>query len=98
MSRRAPRALGGALDGLLARVAPRSTLADVQRIWAGAVGDVIAGHAEPVSERDGTLTVACESGVWAQEIELLGPELAGQLNAVLGRPAVAGLRCRATRP
>jgi predicted nucleic acid-binding Zn ribbon protein len=33
-----------------------------------------------VSERNGTVTVECESGVWAHELELLGPDLTARLN------------------
>lgn len=97
MRRRAPRGLAPAIEQLLSRVAPQSTLADIQRVWEVAVGPALARRAEPVAERDGSLTVACESAVWAQEVELLGPELAEQLNGALGRPAISALRCRATR-
>jgi len=95
--RRAPRGLSHALEQLLTRAAPQSTLAEVQRVWEKAAGAVVAERAEPVAEREGTLTVACESSVWAQEIELMGPELAEQLNSALGRPAVKLVRCRATK-
>ena len=32
-------------------------------------------EAEPVSERDGIVTVACRSAVWAQELDLMTGEL-----------------------
>jgi len=41
------------------------------------------------------VTVACHSATWAQELDLLGPELLERLNAALaeaGSPAVARLR------
>ena len=44
----------------------------------------MAVAARPVSERDGVVTVACESGVWAQELELLGPDLLTRLETALG--------------
>lgn len=97
MRRRAPRGLAQALEHLVSRVAPQSTLGDIQRVWERTVGPELAQRAEPVAERDGTLTVACESAVWAQELELLGPELVGQLNSALGRPGISALRCRATK-
>ncbi|GAC1439996.1 MAG: hypothetical protein NVSMB51_18730 [Solirubrobacteraceae bacterium] len=96
MSRRAPRGLGVALEQLTARIAPRSTLAEVQRVWDEALGAGVAAHASPLSESGGVLMVGCESAVWAQELDLLGPQLVQQLNTALGRAALSGLRCRAT--
>ena len=96
MRRRAPRPIGTALGALLARLAPASTLAAVQDVWAAAVGETVAAAAEPVSERDGVLTVACAEAVWAHELDLMGPEVVGRINAALGRPALRALRCRAT--
>jgi predicted nucleic acid-binding Zn ribbon protein len=77
------------------RLAPQTTLAAVQRVWEQAVGGVVAAHAMPTGERDGTLVVTCESAVWAQELDLMGPELAGRLNAALGADLVRALRCQA---
>jgi predicted nucleic acid-binding Zn ribbon protein len=74
---------------------PATTLARVQGCWADAVGEVVSSEARPVSEREGVVSVACRSSVWAQELELLGPELLEKLNAALGEPAVAGLRFKA---
>ena len=39
------------------------------------------------------LTVTCASSVWAQELDLMGPELAERINAALGTDAVRALRC-----
>jgi predicted nucleic acid-binding Zn ribbon protein len=94
--RRAPRRVGDALETLLARLAPASTLAAVQEVWERAVGVVVAAEAAPIGERDGVLTVACAEAVWAHELDLMGPELVEQINAALGRPALRALRCRAT--
>jgi len=86
--------LAGAVDALAARVAPATLLADVQRIWPEVAGGLMAEQAEPVAEREGTVTLACSSSVWAQELELLGPGLVDAMNAALGAPRVTGLRCR----
>jgi predicted nucleic acid-binding Zn ribbon protein len=94
--RRAPRPLGEALSGLLARLAPATTLAAVQEVWEEAVGTVVAAEATPTSEREGVLGVLCTESVWAHELELMGPELVAQINAALGREAITALRCRAT--
>jgi predicted nucleic acid-binding Zn ribbon protein len=93
--RRAPRSLSFALDRVTAGLAPATLLARVQGCWADAVGEVVSSEAKPVSERDGVVTVACRSSVWAQELELLGPELMGKVNAALGDGAVAQLRFKA---
>jgi len=79
--------VGDALGDLTGRWRPASTLAAVQSAWAAVVGEAIANEAEPVSERDGVLTVSCRSAVWAQELDLMGPELVERLNReVAGGP------------
>jgi predicted nucleic acid-binding Zn ribbon protein len=95
MRRHEPRQLSHAIAALADRLAPQTTLADVQRVWVAAVGDVIAAQAEPTRERDGVLTVTCSSAVWAQELDLMGPELAQRLNAALGAETITALRCSA---
>jgi predicted nucleic acid-binding Zn ribbon protein len=97
--RSGPRPLGAVLPAVSLKVAPATTLARVQQHWAGAVGDAIAREAKPVAEREGTVTVACRSAVWAAELQLLAPDLVGRLNDALepsgaGRP-VSGLRVTA---
>ena len=98
MRRAAPRPLDAALADLRERLAPATPLADVQAAWAGAVGDAIAGQAQPVAERDGTVTVACRSSVWAQELDLMSLDVVARLNSRLGRDAVARLRCVTADP
>jgi predicted nucleic acid-binding Zn ribbon protein len=78
-----------------ARLEPATTLARVQGCWADAVGDLVSAEAQPVSERDGTVSVSCRSSVWAQELELLGPELVEKVNAALGDEALSRLRFEA---
>jgi predicted nucleic acid-binding Zn ribbon protein len=98
MRRRAPRPLAHALAGVTAALAPATTLARVQAHWNDVVGEGVGAESRPVSEHDGVVTVACRSSVWAQELELLGPELVERLNAELapggGRPVLAALRFR----
>ena len=98
MRRGAPRALALALAQVSAGLEPASVLARVQGCWAEAVGDLVSAEAQPVSEREGVVTVACRSSVWANELELLGPELLEKVNAALGEPAVAQLRFKAGDP
>jgi predicted nucleic acid-binding Zn ribbon protein len=102
MRRAGPRPLGPALEAVAASVAPATTLARAQRAWPGVAGEVVARAAEPVSEHAGVLTVACESSVWAQEIELLAGDLVERLNAAIagsdGPPPLRSLRVRTGRP
>jgi predicted nucleic acid-binding Zn ribbon protein len=92
MRRPGPRPLANALDNVLPDVAPATLLAQVQAAWKEVAGDRMAAAATPVSERDGVITVACESGVWAQELDLLAPELLVRLEAALGTRSVTRLR------
>jgi predicted nucleic acid-binding Zn ribbon protein len=77
-------------------VMPQTLLAEVQRAWPAVAGAQLAAVAEPVSERDGVVTVACGSAVWAQELDLLSERVVTALNDRLGRPAVHRLRALAT--
>ncbi|MEA2442220.1 MAG: hypothetical protein QOH76_3644 [Thermoleophilaceae bacterium] len=92
MRRRAPRSLAFALAQVSAGLEPATLLARVQGCWVETVGDVVSAEAEPLSEREGVVTVACRSSVWAEELKMLGPELREKLNAALGEAAVAELR------
>jgi predicted nucleic acid-binding Zn ribbon protein len=94
VSRRSPRPLALALDGLTEALAPATTLARVQQAWEQAVGPVIAAASLPTAERDGVLTVTCTESVWASELDLMGSQLVGRLNQELGAELVVKLRCR----
>ena len=93
--RLAPRPLSRALASLEERLAPLTPLAAVQRVWPEVVGEAIARQAEPVAERGGVVTVACRSAVWAQELDLMAPDLVQRLNSALGEARVSALRCTA---
>jgi predicted nucleic acid-binding Zn ribbon protein len=79
MRRLAPRPLGRALEGVIAQARPAGLLAAVQSAWPAVAGAALAAAATPTSERDGTVTVTCESGIWAHELELLGADLTARL-------------------
>lgn len=90
MRRRDLRPLAGALSEARGAAEPSSLLARVQRLWPDAVGEALAGEARPVSELSGTVTIACRSSVWAQELTYLGTDLAAKLNDRLAGPGHAG--------
>ena len=92
MRRLAPRPIGPALDRALSRARPAGLLAEVQSAWPAVAGAALAAAASPVSERGGTVTVECESAVCAQELELLGGDLAGRLDEAVSGGRVDRLR------
>jgi predicted nucleic acid-binding Zn ribbon protein len=95
--RPAPRPLGATLPAALAAVRPPTLLARVQAAWPEVAGTALASVTTPVSERDGVVTVACESAAWAQELEMLQRDLAERLSQLLGSgPAGSPRRLRFT--
>jgi predicted nucleic acid-binding Zn ribbon protein len=92
MRRLGPRPIAKALEGALPAARPAGLLAEVQSAWPGVAGASLAAAASPVSERAGTVTVACESAVWAQELELLGSDLARRLDEAVEGGRVERLR------
>ena len=94
--RRAPRKMESALTALADDLAPRTLLADVQRAWPGVVGASIADQADPTSERGGVVTISCSASVWAQELDLMAPQIIERLNQALPGRMIQRLRCVAT--
>jgi predicted nucleic acid-binding Zn ribbon protein len=92
-SPRGPRSLAETLGALADELRPDTLLADVQRIWSATVGEAIADQARPTAERAGVVTVSCAASVWAQELDLMAPQIIARLNAALGPDAVRRLRC-----
>ena len=85
--------MAGALEAIVERLAPETLLADVQRAWPEAVGALIAAQAQPTAERGGVVTISCSASVWAQELDLMAPQIVEQLNTALRRGRVGRLRC-----
>jgi predicted nucleic acid-binding Zn ribbon protein len=81
---------------LVDRMEPDTLLARVQRAWPAVVGEAIAAQATPTAARAGTVTISCRAAVWAQELDLMGPELVERLNAAVGDGLVAAIRCQST--
>jgi predicted nucleic acid-binding Zn ribbon protein len=91
--RAAPRSLQHALDDLSDELAPATLLGDVQRVWSATVGPSIAAQAQPTADRGGVVTISCAASVWAQELDLMAPQIIERLNAALGERSVQRLRC-----
>jgi predicted nucleic acid-binding Zn ribbon protein len=79
--RSALRPLSVALEQVARAAAPATLLARVQAAWPQVAGRAVAAAAAPVSDREGVVTVVCESAVWSGELELLAPDLLARLNA-----------------
>lgn len=94
--RRTPRSLQATLMDLADDLAPQTLLADVQRAWEPAVGATIAANAAPTAERGGVVTISCAASVWAQELDLMAPQIIQRLNEALSASRVVRLRCVAT--
>ncbi|HZE06014.1 MAG TPA: DUF721 domain-containing protein [Solirubrobacteraceae bacterium] len=94
--RRSPRSLQAALTALSDELAPQTVLAEIQRAWASVVGPSIAAQALPTAERAGVLTIACAASVWAQELDLMAPQIIARLNEAVTGGSISRLRCVAT--
>ena len=94
---RPPRPVSQAIAVLRGRLAPPTLLARTQARWAEAVGEAVAEQAEPVSERQGVITVACRSATWASELSLLGESLLERVNQSLAEGGDPGSRASALK-
>ena len=95
-SRRAPRPLTFAIEQIRDELAPETLLARVQLAWREVVGELVAAQATPTSERGGVLTISCAASVWAQELDLMAPDILERLNARLQTSQLTRLRCVST--
>jgi predicted nucleic acid-binding Zn ribbon protein len=96
--RRNPRQMTAAFGRLADELAPDTLLAEVQRAWPAVVGPSIAAEASPTAARGGVVTVSCSASVWAQELDLMAPQIVGRLNSALPKGGVSRLRCVAVAP
>lgn len=89
-----PRPAAEAFRSALRQAAPKTRLAAVQSVWEGVVGERVAAVAQPVSERQGEVTVACVDPVWVDELDLMRERLQQALCEQLGDAAPSSLRFR----
>jgi hypothetical protein len=88
-----PRPLGALVPALTRPAFKRKSPAGAQIMadWPALVGPALAAVSQPLRLSSGTLTLAC-SGPVAMELQHLAPQLAGRINAALGRVAVERFR------
>lgn len=91
---RDPQPLGRLASKLAAERGWKERLSDgaVFGRWAELVGAEVAEHAQPMSLRDGELTVQASSTAWATQLRLLQRELLVRISAGVGRGVVTKLR------
>lgn len=88
----APVSVGDIVGEVSRELAPPTVLAAVQAAWPRAAGPAAAAEASPVSERDGIVTIACHSAVWAQELEMLKEPLLAKLQPLVEPARIVGLK------
>lgn len=85
--------IGREVERELRRFGPAGEMAEILRVWATCVGDVIARNALPARvARDGTLHVATSSSTWSFELAQLEPTIRARLREALGETAPPSLR------
>jgi predicted nucleic acid-binding Zn ribbon protein len=92
-----PQPAGAALRAAIASSSPGTPLAAVQAVWHEAAGPSVAERAQPVAERDGVVSVSCESATWAQELDLMQEEVRDRVNSALAAAAPPGFEVHGLR-
>lgn len=91
--------IGTILGGLLKN---RHLVADMRRVmilslWERVVGELVAKKAWPERVDDGVLIIGVTTHAWAQELELLKPQILTRYRQLLGRAALKDVRFRVGR-
>jgi len=102
VGRRRKRAEPKELKDLVQKVYPSKEPDDVKAIrafgfWDKAVPASVAANARPVAFVRGTLIVHAATTVWAQEIDLLAPQLLASLKKLAPRSGVRRLKVKVGR-
>lgn len=95
---RDPRPIGETLDRVTRRLgAPRaSVLSTIFARWEDLVGADIAGHAKPVSLRDGVLVLAVDHPAWAAQLRFMTGDLTGRIQQATGSEEVVEIHLKVT--
>lgn len=91
---RDPQPLGRIASRMATQLGWRDNLANghVFGQWARLVGEEVAEHAEPVTLKDGELTVRATSTAWATQLRLLQRQLLTKIAAGVGHGVVKRMR------
>ncbi|MGC0366751.1 putative nucleic acid-binding Zn ribbon protein [Rhodococcus sp. 27YEA15] len=85
----------GALTGAVAKSrgwSPKVSEGTVLGRWPQVVGEDISAHAEPVSLRDGVLSISAESTAWATQLRMMQAQILAKIAAAVGDGVVKTLR------
>jgi len=72
--------------------------ADLEARWTDVVGGDVAAHAYLVSVRDGVITIAVDSPIWATGLRYLETALVERAAAIVGPGVVTSVRVRVGSP
>jgi predicted nucleic acid-binding Zn ribbon protein len=88
--------IGTILDTLAARMGIKKQIkkANVLNDWAEIVGPKIAAETRAEHVRGVILFVNCSNPVWAQQLELLKPEIMKKVRAAVGPGIIMDIRFR----
>ncbi len=91
---RDPQPLGRLMNRVASERGWNQRLTDGQVFgqWARLVGEEVAEHAQPVSLKDGELTVRASSTAWATQLRLLQGQLLTKIAAAVGHGVVKRMR------
>ena len=90
---RGPRPVGESLDRITRKLggANAASLSAVFGRWDEIVGPSVAGHARPLSLRDGVLRVAVDEPGWATQLRFLAPTVLARCADTVGPDVVTAI-------
>ncbi|RJQ88882.1 DciA family protein [Amycolatopsis panacis] len=91
---RDPQPLGRLVSRLISDSGWQDTMTNARVFgqWARLVGEDVAEHAQPVTLKDGELTVRASSTAWATQLRLLQGKLLAKIAAGVGHGVVKRMR------
>ena len=86
--------LGGMVGGALQDLGMRQKVLEHEAVekWNEVVGPQVSASAAAERIRDGILYVCCKSSTWSSELALYKDDIAGRLNAAVGKKVVTDIR------
>jgi predicted nucleic acid-binding Zn ribbon protein len=71
---------------------PRVSEGTVLGRWPQVVGEDISAHAEPISLREGVLSISAESTAWATQLRMMQSQILAKIAVAVGDGVVKTLR------
>jgi len=73
---------------------PESELTQIWELWNSAVGEVVAGHAQPEAFRGKLLLVNVTSSTWIHHLQFVKQDISEKVNQAFGKTLVDDIRFR----